>query len=867
MQPQNISNLVFSYGISEAELLNHPVLEALPVAIYTCDLDGYIRMYNRAAVELWGREPDGSDQWCGSWKIFSMDGSPLPLDECPMAKVLKGIPVEPYREIMIQRPDGSRRIAVPHPRAITNDAGKMIGAVNMLVDVTFRKNAEEDVARLAAIVQSSEDAIVSKTLQGIVTSWNPSAEKVFGYTAAEMIGQHISKLIPSERISEEAEILSKIQRGERIEHFDTQRITKSGKLIDVSLTISPVRNSNGIIIGASKIARLISAEKKLYKALQESEQRLNIAVEAAELGTWELNLITREPSYSDRYLQILGFEPGSKPDHSSILKKIHPEDMEIRNEAIKKALEDGTLDFEMRVCPSKEIVRWIRSKGKVFYDKNGTPQRILGTTLDITDQKAAFDILLQSEERFKDIANSAPVMIWMTGNEKYAGFHNTSWLNFTGIKQEHGNIDDWTDFVHPDDVEKYINVYKEAYVKQEAFYREYRLRRYDGQYRWISDHAVPRYDNTGSFIGFISACMDIDDEKRFNEKLQASELLFKTIANVSPVALWMTDVNGKNNFVNQTWIDWTGIPVDKQYDQGWLASVEEADREHLMEVCRKSLEKKEQFAVEFRLNRKDGKVRWMLSEGGPYYSIDGKFCGLAGSVADITERKEQEIQKNDFLAVASHELKTPITSIKAYTQLLAQTFQNGDNDFVKNALSKMENQVNKMTKLVSDFLKLSKIESGKFQLNPELFDLKDLVNEMAGDIQMVSAGHKILVEKSGSLFVNADRERISQVITNFLNNAVKYSPDNKDINVRMKNSNGFVTVMVEDKGIGIKPEEHQKIFERFYRANGNANISFSGFGIGLYISAEIIRKHGGDIGVNSEEGKGSVFYFTLPQAK
>jgi signal transduction histidine kinase len=256
----------------------------------------------------------------------------------------------------------------------------------------------------------------------------------------------------------------------------------------------------------------------------------------------------------------------------------------------------------------------------------------------------------------------------------------------------------------------------------------------------------------------------------------------------------------------------------------------------------------------------------MLSEGGPFYNNDKEFAGIAGSVADITERKKEELLKNDFLAVASHELKTPITSIKAYTQLLAKTYEKTENEFLKSALVKMENQINKMTKLVSDFLNISKIESGKFQLNIESFDLNKLVAEVAGDIQLVSVNHNILVKETEPVFINADRERISQVLTNYLNNAVKYSPDNKQISVKIQKTENYVTVSVTDKGIGIRPEEHKKIFERFYRAEANMNTAFSGFGIGLYICAEIIRRHGGHTGVKSEEGKGSVFYFTLPRS-
>ena len=685
MQLENISDIVFAKGIGDEELLNHPVLNALPVAIYTCDANGYIRMFNRAAAELWGREPEpGKEAWCGSWKLFHPDGRPFPLDECPMATVLKNGFVIPNQEIIIQRPDGSKRTVIPHPKAIMNDKGRIIGAVNMLVDITSRKHAEEDSAWLAAIIQSSEDAIISKTLQGIVTSWNPGAEKLFGYTASEMIGQPITKLIPPDRVNEEPVILGKIQKGQRVAHFETKRLTKQGELIDISLAISPIKNSSGIIIGASKIARDITAQKRLHqalideeqntrlavdaaelgtfdwdlvtnvftgsqrlkdifgfkgkqnithqdllnrfhpddrrvrdnalsaamtngsltyeariywpdesvrwikvhgkitfsngqkpvrmhgavmditlekaplKALEEKEERLNMAIDAAELATWELNLLTREPIYSKRYLQLLGFAPDARPSHQEILTKIHPDDIGIRNEAMNQAMKDGVLDIELRIKPSPENIRWIRSRGKVLYDSNRIPVRILGTTVDITDQKAAFDVLQQSEERFKVIANNAPVMIWMSGNEKYAGFYNTSWLHFTGRTAEHENSGDWHEAVHPDDLAQYIRVYEEAFSNQEAFHREYRMKRHDGQYRWISDNAVPRYDNSHNFIGFICASMDVDDEKRFNERLKASELLFKTIANVSPVGLWMTDIDGKNNFVNDTWVEWTG---------------------------------------------------------------------------------------------------------------------------------------------------------------------------------------------------------------------------------------------------------------------------------------------------------------------
>lgn len=272
----------------------------------------------------------------------------------------------------------------------------------------------------------------------------------------------------------------------------------------------------------------------------------------------------------------------------------------------------------------------------------------------------------------------------------------------------------------------------------------------------------------------------------------------------------------------------------------------------------------QKFTFEFRFKSSSGQLRWGLSEGFPYFDDNGNFGGYAGSVTDITERKQNEILKNDFLAVASHELKTPLTSIKAYSQLLSKTYERANDAFLKNGLTKVETQVNKMTKLVADFLNLSKLESDKFSMDLEKFDINELVRDIASDIQMVAINHTIVLERRRPIFVIADKEKISQVVTNLLTNAVKYSPEDKNIQVTLKMEDGWVRVSVVDKGIGIKPGEHEKIFQRFYRSAFNDNISFSGFGIGLYISAEIIKKHNGKIGVVSDEGRGADFYFMLP---
>ncbi|WP_040592791.1 PAS domain S-box protein, partial [Mesorhizobium metallidurans] len=248
----------------------HQILDSLPVAIFTTDRDGKITYYNRAAADLAGREPEiGKDEWCVTFRLFTPDGKELPHDECPRAIALKENRPVRNQEAVAQRPDGSFFPFLPYPTPIRDEDGSLIGAVNLLLDLSDRQRADEARQHLSAIVESSFDAIVSKDVNGIITSWNLAAERLFGYAADEAIGRPVQMLIPTDHQDEEPRILERIRRGERVDSYETIRQRKDGRLIPVSLTVSPVRNATGQIIGASKIARDISSAK-------ESEQRIRM---------------------------------------------------------------------------------------------------------------------------------------------------------------------------------------------------------------------------------------------------------------------------------------------------------------------------------------------------------------------------------------------------------------------------------------------------------------------------------------------------------------------------------------------------------------------------------------------------------------
>ncbi|WP_091923703.1 PAS domain S-box protein [Phyllobacterium sp. CL33Tsu] len=244
------------------------IVMELPVAVYTTDKSGMLTFYNKAAAELWGRMPEiGKERWSGALRLYWPDGTAMQHDECPLATTLREEREVRDVDAIAERPDGSRIAFMPFPVLLRNKQGEIVGALNMLRDITEQRRDEAMAERLAAIVESSDDAIISKDLSGMVTTWNKAAERIFGYTAEDMIGRSITTVIPPDRLYEEPGIVERVRNGQRIDHYETVRQRKDGTRIHVSLTVSPVKNASGRVVGASKIARDITDKK-------ESEERI-----------------------------------------------------------------------------------------------------------------------------------------------------------------------------------------------------------------------------------------------------------------------------------------------------------------------------------------------------------------------------------------------------------------------------------------------------------------------------------------------------------------------------------------------------------------------------------------------------------------
>jgi PAS domain S-box-containing protein len=387
----------FEEEIQRSEERYRTLFDLVPVAVYTCDANGIIQQYNRRAVELWGQEPGrngASARFCGSFKIFHPDGQPMPHEKCPMARALRGEKLEPKDlEIVVERPDGQRRHVIPAPQILKDSRGKIIGAINSLFDITEQKRAEADAMRLAALVRSSRDAVVAKDLNGIITDWNQGAQRIFGYKPKEIIGKSILTLIPPERHFEENEILRRIRRGESIDHYETIRRRKDGRLIDVSLTISPIEDLQGKVVGVSKIARNITERKTTERRLVEQARLLDLTNDAIFIS----DMRKRITFWNRGAKELYGYsaEEALGKVAQELLCTEFPESI---GRIQKKLVRDHRWSGELvhRCKDGSKVV--VMSRWSLDRDERGKPMSILETNTDITARKKAEAALRRSKQ-------------------------------------------------------------------------------------------------------------------------------------------------------------------------------------------------------------------------------------------------------------------------------------------------------------------------------------------------------------------------------------------------------------------------------------------------------------------------------------
>jgi len=359
----------------------------------------------------------------------------------------------------------------------------------------------------------------------------------------------------------------------------------------------------------------------------------------------------------------------------------------------------------------------------------------------------------------------------------------------------------------------------------------------------------------------------IDVTSRVNDRVErekAEEMLRFSIE-AANVGTWYMDARSRKFIPSPRLKELFGFNPDAEVSyQDVLQKIPEGYREKIHDAIEATISKGESYSMEHPIMGNDLKSRWVRALGRLYPASGNNNAHFSGLIIDITEQKQDELRKNDFIGMVSHELKTPLTSLSAIVQILQAKAENRKDEFATDALNKAYRQVRKMTNMINGFLNISRLESGKIQLYKQDFNLDELIADIIEESRLTAPGYSISFAPCNALMINADRDKIGSVISNIISNAVKYSTKETSIEVKCKHIDGMVQISVQDQGIGIKPQDIGKLFERYYRVEAQDRQHISGFGIGLYLSAEIIQRHNGRIWVESESGAGSTFFFTLP---
>ena len=730
--------------------------------------------------------------------------------------------------------------------------------LGMVEDITDRKIAEESRFRHAAIVESSDDAIVSGTLNGIIVSWNAGAEKIYGYTEAEAVGKPITMLLPPELPNEEKEILERLRAGKRIKHFETVRVTKAGEKINVSLTISPIKDSSGRTVGISGIARDITERKRVEEAVRASEERLRLAQQAARLGMFERDVRTGGVTWSAGLESLYGLSPGIVGGKNTDFFRdlIHPGDRERVAHLIEHACRSGQpTEGEWRAIWPDGSAHWISGRWQVLMDESGEPSRVVGVNIDVTERKLAEDTLRGSEERLRlaqsaahigtfDLNLQTGVNIWQPETEALYG------LPPGGFG---GTLTAFEDLIHPDDRERVKGLSREMIRTGETTEGEWRVVWPDGSVHWIAARCQILTDASGERSRVIGVNMDVTERKNAEQALRANEELLKIFVKNVPAAVAMLDRDMRYLQVSDRWCtDYLAGPAQVLGRSHYELFPDMPER--WKEIHRRALAGETLRADEDQWDGRDG-PRWARWEVRPWMTAEGGVGGILILSEDITRRKQME----ESLAAMSRKL---IESQEQERTRIAR---------------ELHDDINQRLALLSVELEASRQNppGTAADMSIVLAGLRERINEISSDVQSMSHRlHSSQLEYLGIVaatrsfcrefavsqkveidFHHDDIPRsvsrevslcLFRVLQEALHNAVKYSQV-RHFEVRLRYSENQLDFTVSDRGVGFDAES-----------------AASRGGLGLTSMRERVRLINGTISIESRPMHGTTIHIRVP---
>lgn len=483
----------------------------------------------------------------------------------------------------------------------------------------------------------------------------------------------------------------------------------------------------------------------------------------------------------------------------------------------------------------------------------------------------------------RKFVDTLPAMIWGADSALKFNYLNKTWLDFTGLKLEEALDKGWTKTIHPQDLERCNKVFVGSFKKRVTFEIEYRMRRFDGQYRWVVSMGTPYYDQNECFAGYTGTVYDISDRKEFEITLGKMSDFYLRIFENFPAIIWRTDLEGEIVYVSKNGAEFTGRKGTEPEGDGWLDFIHPEDREKYRDIYRHSVKAYLPFELEVRIKHHSGEYRWVHMISRPVFDYEGRLDGNIGMGLDIHDRKmaekgltkameqaeEANKAKSDFLANMSHEIRTPINGILGMIDL---TLLSNLGPEQRDNLATAKSCAGTLLNVINDILDFSKMEAGKLKIDQVDFHVKKLVDEVtkAHSVRAGDKGLELSYTFSSNIppYLVGDPNRLHQILNNLVSNAIKFTEKGGIVIGVKKTSISQEQVelkfSVSDTGIGIPPEGMERLFKSFSQIDGSYTRKFGGTGLGLAISKQLVEMMGGSMWVESQVGSGSTFYFTIP---
>lgn len=583
------------------------------------------------------------------------------------------------------------------------------------------------------------------------------------------------------------------------------------------------------------------------------------------------------------------------------LKSVHPQERSTVEQLYQNALaKHEPFNIEMRLRAKDGTYQWFEKIGTPRFDVEGNFMGYVGSTVNIHERKLSTEKLAEAEERMRMAADAAELGSWDIDLQNGDFVYSDRLLEMFGFANDkkYTREDFWA-LMHPEDIEHIVRPANVAALEQGVYKYEARIMLPEGV-RWIKPQGKVYYDKQGKPARMIGTIMDITAEKKAAAILEESRLLFRTITEASPVGLWLSDERNVCVFVNETWVNWSGMTLEENLTRGWLAPVLQEDRDRTIEIFMKAVEEGAYFSSEFRMLRADGELRWYVTEGFPFYDKDGNYKGYAGSVTDITETKlaqeelerkvkertaelfakNEELERSNseleqFAYIASHDLQEPLRKIQTFTELVQMHKDNPERS--KEYFDKITSSAKRMSNLIHEVLNYSRLSRTDKTLYTKV-DLNKLIADITIDFELQLKEKEGVINAATLPTINGIVLQLTQLFSNLVSNSLKFSPSKPIISIhsrilsadetlalpQLNKGLKYALITFSDNGIGFEQKHADQIFTIFQRLN--TDNKYKGTGIGLAICKKVVQNHGGYISATSQPGQGATFNIYLPVA-